>query len=135
MRPKMMRMLLAAATVLGAGTALAQDAEIGARIYMQYCATCHGTAGDGRGPLTELMTVKVPDLTQLSATNDGEFPMLRVIHIIDGRTGVRGHGGPMPTYGDIFTAELPGDVGPYTASVATRGRMLSLALYLESIQK
>ena len=126
---------LAAAALLCGGAAFAQSADIGERIYMQYCATCHGEAADGTGPLTELMTVKVPDLTQLSAANDGEFPMLKVIHIIDGRTGLRGHGGPMPTYGDIFAAELPGDVGPYTTSVATRGRVLSLALYLESIQK
>ncbi len=126
---------LAAAALLCAGSAMAQDADTGERIYMQYCATCHGDTGDGRGPLTELLTVKVADLTQLSANNDGEFPMLRVIHIIDGRTGVRGHGGPMPTYGDIFTSEIPGDVGPYASTVATRGRMLSLALYLESIQK
>jgi mono/diheme cytochrome c family protein len=120
---------------LGGGSAAAQSADVGHDIYMQYCATCHGEAFDGRGPLTELMTVQVADLTQLSANNDGAFPMLKVIHIIDGRTGLRGHGGPMPTYGRIFTDETAGEIGNYGAVLATRGRILSLALYLESIQK
>lgn len=121
--------------VLGGGNAAGQSADVGHDIYTQYCATCHGEAADGRGPLTELMTVKVADLTQLAANNDGEFPMLKVIHIIDGRTGLRGHGGPMPTYGRIFTEEMAGEVGNYGAVLATRGRVLSLAMYLESIQK
>lgn len=112
----------------------AQDAGIGEELYMQYCATCHGTDGAGGGPLTDILSTPVADLTGLAARNDGEFPMLEVIHIIDGRTGLRGHGGPMPTYGDVFTAEVGGDMGPYGSVLETRGRILSLALYLESLQ-
>jgi len=110
-----------------------QADEVGETAYMQYCATCHGVEGDGLGPLAEMITEKVPGLRGLSAANDGEFPMLQVIHIIDGRTGLRGHGGPMPVYGALFDVE-GSFAGEYGAPVYTRGKMLSLAMYLEGIQ-
>jgi len=80
------------------------------------------------------MTVAVPSLTGLSAANDGVFPMLKVIHTIDGRQGTRGHGYPMPVWGSRFEAELE-DMGPYGAEAVVRGRVLSIAYYLESIQE
>lgn len=130
--------LLAFTTIIlaaGGGAALADmKADPGAKAYGQYCATCHGASGDGKGPLTEIMTNAVPDLTGLSMRNDGVFPMLEVIHIIDGRTGLRGHGGPMPVYGAIFDEEV-GDAGPYGGPIYTRGKILSLVYYLEAIQK
>ncbi|MDJ1017407.1 MAG: cytochrome c [Paracoccaceae bacterium] len=129
--------LAAAAAVLMPLSAVAQDAGIGETLYNQYCATCHGLDGAGEGPLTQIMVDKPSDLRLLSANNPqvaGEFPMLHVIHVIDGRTGLRAHGGPMPTYGDIFMSEETGDRETYGAVLATRGRVLSLAMYLESIQ-
>lgn len=84
--------------------------------------------------MTEMITAAVPDLTGMTARNDGVFPMLQVIHIIDGRTGLRGHGGPMPVYGAIFDDEAS-DTGPYGGPLYTRGKILSVAYYLESLQK
>lgn len=118
--------------------AQAQDADIGQALYEQYCATCHGMDGAGKGPLTEIMLDKPSDLRKLAANNEaspGEYPMLKVIHIIDGRTGIRAHGGPMPTYGNIFMAETEGEMEKVGAVLETRGRILSLATYLESIQE
>lgn len=120
-----------AAMVL-AGAAVAD--ETGKDEYMSSCASCHGEAADGAGPLAELMTVTVPPLTNLSARNDGAFPMLAVIQTIDGRQGIKGHGYPMPVWGKRFQADMP-DAGPYGREVLVRGRILSLALYLESIQQ
>jgi hypothetical protein len=78
--------------------------------YVQACASCHGIAGQGNGPLAEFMTVTVPDLTRISQENDGVFPMLQVIQIIDGRTGVRGHGSAMPVWGSRYQdGDLPGN--------------------------
>lgn len=113
--------------------AAGQDADIGHLLYDEFCTACHGATAKGGGELSELLTVEIPDLTGLSARNDGEFPMLKVIHIIDGRTGVRAHGGPMPVYGRIFTAQAY-ETGPYGPILETRGRVLALAMYLESIQ-
>ena len=119
-------------------TAHTQNVEIGKDLYDQYCATCHGADGGGSGPLTEIMLEKPSDLRKLAQenpANSGEFPMLRVIHIIDGRTGLRAHGGPMPTYGAVFMAESVNEMGSMGAVLETRGRILSLAMYLESIQE
>ena len=126
--------LTLAASVLAAGMAMAQDSEHGQEYYAQYCATCHGVDGKGEGPLTQLMTTVVPDLTKLAEMNDGEFPMLQVIHVIDGRTGLRAHGGPMPVYGAIFKAES-GDDSTYANVLYSRGKVLSIAYYLEQIQE
>ncbi|WP_253913330.1 cytochrome c [Pseudoruegeria sp. HB172150] len=139
MQPRIIAATAMLGIALGTTAAKAEDAGYGAALYAQHCATCHGEAGKGDGPLTELLTEKVPDLTALAAGNEGAFPMLDVIHIIDGRTGLRGHGGPMPTFGDVFMANLADESTPMTGDISdvleTRGRILSLALYLESIQQ
>lgn len=116
-----------------AGSAIADEA--GKAEYMTACAACHGAAGDGQGPMWDLLNVQVPDLRALKANNDGVFPMLDVIQIIDGRTGVRGHGGPMPIWGDRYSAQIAPKAGEYTAELVVRGRVLALATYLESIQQ
>ena len=103
--------------------------------YMQACASCHGNGGTGDGPLAQLMTVAVPDLTTISARNDSVFPLLHMIMTIDGRTGIRGHGYPMPVWGDRYAAEIGDAAGTYGAEVRIRGRVLVLAEYLESIQQ
>ena len=124
--------ICAAAAILVGGTAAAEDT--GKAEYMNSCASCHGEAADGTGPLADLMTVPVPPLTNLAEMNDGEFPMLRVIQTIDGRQGIKGHGYPMPVWGKRFQSGMV-DAGPYGAETIVRGRILSLALYLESIQQ
>ena len=114
------------------GAALAESA--GKAEYMNACASCHGASAEGDGPLAEMMTVPVPSLTGLAAANDGVFPMLAVIHTIDGRQGTRGHGYPMPVWGMRFSEEVE-NPGPYGTEMVVRGRILSIAYYLESIQK
>lgn len=129
----MKKYFLTAVTVLGTSIGAFAD-DIGKEAFQQYCATCHGIEANGDGPLTELMTQKVPDLTTLAQRNEGEFPMLQVIHSIDGRTGLRGHGGPMPVYGQVFRAEASGH-DTYGSAIEARGRVLSIAYYLETLQK
>ena len=130
----MMRQFAVTALALGCSVSLAYaEMNPGKSAFMQYCSTCHGVDAEGQGDLTQIMTVKVPDLTQLAAMNDGKFPMLEVIHVIDGRTGLRGHGGPMPTYGALFDEEA-GNEGPLGSILYTRGKILSIAYYLEGLQ-
>lgn len=133
-----LKFLIPALAASLAAPAMAQSPDVGKEIYDQYCATCHGADGTGGGPLTEIMLDKPTDLTRMAADNPaepGSFPMLKVIHIIDGRTGLRAHGGPMPTYGDIFMTEEVADREKVGAVLETRGRILSLAMYLESLQQ
>lgn len=119
-------------TGLGACSAYAQS--IGEQEYMRSCATCHGVDGTSNTPFGDLMTVAPPDLTTLAADNDGVFPMLQVIHMIDGRSGLRGHGSEMPIWGDRY-AESADMAGTYGAELIVRGRVLELAEYLASIQQ
>lgn len=130
---------------LGLGVALAcmsglvaSADEAGEREFMNSCASCHGVDGKGAGPVASALSINIPKpLTGLSAENDGEFPMQKVIQIIDGRSGIRGHGtgAGMPIWGAVYKAPLAGDIGVYASEIAVRGRILSLALYLESIQE
>lgn len=113
----------------------ADESGAGGQLYMQSCAGCHGESGAGGGEVAKVLNIAPPDLTGLSARNDGVFPMLQVIHIIDGRTGVRAHGGPMPIFGAMYTASSGSGADDYSAIIEVRGRILSLAMYLESIQK
>lgn len=124
----------AACTAVVAGSAFADST--GEIEYMNSCASCHGIGGKGMGPVSEVLSVVAPPLTDLSADNDGVFPMLETIQIIDGRTGVRGHGTEgMPVWGAVYKAPMEETVGSYGSEIAVRGRILSLALYLESIQE
>ncbi len=135
----MHRMVFTTALLMGlAGlspSARAQSSDIGAQLYMDYCAACHGESGKGDGDMANLMTIPSPNLTLLAKNNDGEYPMLKVIHIIDGRTGVRAHGGPMPVFGKVFTSTEPGPANPYGSILEARGRVMSVAYYLETIQE
>jgi len=116
--------------------------EAGQQEYMNACAVCHGENATGNGPLASLMSVPAPDLTVLAKNNEGVFPMLYVVHVIDGRTGVRAHGsdqpdwaGGMPVWGDRFATQAGTDYGPYGSELYVRGRVMALADYLEGIQQ
>lgn len=114
---------------------LAEEVDVGARLFQESCSGCHGATGKGGGELSQLLSIATPALTGLSAANDGEFPMLKVIHIIDGRTGIRAHGGPMPVFGSVYSASSVTGGSDFSSVVEVRGRILSLAMYLESIQE
>ncbi len=121
---------LAAAPV----SVLAQDS--GDVDYQTFCAMCHGDAGKGDGSMAGMLVNGAPDLTRLSANNDGKFPMVYVVEIIDGRSGLRGHEGKMmPFFGQIFT-DVFGEAAPYfNTEEYVRERILSLAFYLEGLQE
>lgn len=81
----------------------------GGEVFRTYCATCHGTSGRGDGPLAGSMRRKPSDLSEIAKRNGGEYPSEIVFRTIDGRTPVRGHGGPdMPVWGDAFARSRDG---------------------------
>ena len=91
---KLVQFATGTVAALAMGAAHADTA--GKAEYMNACVACHGVDADGQGPMVELISMRIPDLTGLAARNDGVFPMLEVIHVIDGRTGMRAHGSGMP---------------------------------------
>lgn len=96
--------VLAALACLAAAPAFAAEPDVaeGADLFARNCAICHGEAGTGDGPMAEILTVKPADLTRLSASNGGVFPVFRAIRQIDGRDPMLAHGGAMPLFGELF---------------------------------
>ncbi|MHA3977314.1 c-type cytochrome [Halovulum sp. GXIMD14794] len=127
--------------------AFAQDAavEIGRQEYVAACASCHGMDGTGTGPLAEVLEIETPDLTMLSQRMGSDtFPMWNTVVLIDGRSGVRAHGGEMPVWGDRFSVEARRPDNPSAAmegavpraeELLTLGRIMAISYYLESIQQ
>lgn len=127
--------------LLGLATPLAaQDAEEiavmeGQHIYQTYCATCHGVDLQGNGPMAATLILQPPDLTGLSARNDGVFPTTRVVMRIDGRDPLVSHGSPMPVYGDYFEGNdmpLKLETGQ---PVMTSRAIADIVVFLESLQQ
>jgi mono/diheme cytochrome c family protein len=118
------------------GVSSAQEEEVAAAgkpAYDQNCAVCHGTKGKGDGVAANLLTVKPTDLTQISKRSDGTFPFWRIYRVIDGREDIKGHGTrEMPIWGTEFRSQVAGGAVP---EAQTRGRILELVYYLQSIQE
>ena len=107
-------------------------ANSGKPAFELYCATCHGRDAKGGGPASNLLTVKPADLTMISKKNNGTFPFWRVYGVIDGREDIKGHGDrEMPIWGAEFRAQAGSSP---VAQSQTRGRILELVYYLQSIQ-
>lgn len=104
----------------------------GQQAYGVYCASCHGRAAEGDGPMAELLKVQPPDLTRISQRNGGAFPKDRVAASIDGRYEVRSHGpSSMPVWGLSFQ-----DAGrDFDQEPDVQEKIKDLVAYLESIQK
>lgn len=130
-----MKYLATLALVLAPLAAQAQDAAEGAVIYMQRCATCHGAGGQGDGPMAPVLLVQPKDLTLLSAGNDGEFPLLRVIQRIDGRDPLVSHGSDMPVYGELFEGDDTALKLPSGQPVLTSRTIADLVIFLQAVQK
>ena len=76
------------------------------------------------------MVKKPANLTEIAKRNGGTFPAEIVFRTIDGKSPIRGHGGPdMPVWGDAFArSREAGDQDRVKAVIQ------SLVDYLESIQ-
>ncbi|MGR3647642.1 MAG: c-type cytochrome [Shimia sp.] len=130
-----MRFGYALAAMMLAGGCFAEDADEGAALYLDYCATCHGLDLDGQGPMAGVLTIKPDGLRMLASGNDGTFPVERVVKRIDGRDPLVSHGSPMPVYGDFFEGF---DVALKTSSgqpIMTSKPVSDLVAYLKSVQQ
>ena len=100
--------------------------------YHNYCASCHGHDGKGKGAMADLLRAVPADLTQLTKKSGGQFPFWRIYGTIDGREAVMAHGSrTMPVWGAHFLTEAGGQPLDEQRVI---GRILALVYYLESIQ-
>jgi mono/diheme cytochrome c family protein len=100
----------------------------GAEMYDAYCAACHGKEGRGDGPAASVFKTPPTNLTTLTAKNNGKFPDLAVLTVIQwGPTSSNAHGSKdMPVWGNIFSS-----IGN---EAQTRQRIYNLTKYVESLQ-
>ena len=104
----------------------------GAQLYRSHCATCHGVTARGNGPAAPALKTPPPDLTLLAKNNQGKFPDLRVINILESGASVTAHGSKdMPVWGPIFLSMGPAVAG----SQVGRLRAINVTDYLKSIQQ
>ena len=117
------------------GTAMAQDLEAGQKIYVTYCATCHGLELTGRGPMAGALMLQPTDLTELKSRNDGVFPIQRVVMRIDGSDPLVSHGSPMPVYGPFFEGDDVAIKAESGQPIMTSSPVVDLVAYLQSVQE
>jgi mono/diheme cytochrome c family protein len=126
--------MIAMPAVLSAGQTTPQKEEAvrqGQQLYRTHCASCHGAAGHGDGPLTQYLNVPPANLTGIAARNRGVFPADVVHRIIDGRRVLKTHGdSSMPIWGDVFSLS-----GSADAEKATAARIRALVAYIETLQE
>ncbi|MBN2906307.1 MAG: c-type cytochrome [Rhodobacteraceae bacterium] len=107
----------------------------GAALFRHSCATCHGLAARGDGPMASILAVPIPDLTLLSARAGGVFPLVRVVALIDGRDPLVAHGGPMPIFGFSLEADQEELGTPEGTTLRTGAEIAAIARWLESVQR
>ena len=123
------------ALALAATPALAQDPAAGLQTYMDHCATCHGVEAKGGGPMAPSLLLQPPDLTTLSARNEGVLPIVRIVTRIDGRDPLVAHGSPMPVYGDFFEGFDVAVKAETGQPIMTSQPVVDLLAFIASVQR
>ena len=127
--------VVGAMAALGAALPAGADPADGEEAFYDFCAGCHGDAARGDGPMTEILTLDVPDLTRLAARAGGDFPWLRVLKAIEQGGGIAAHGGPMPVFGALFDDDRVIGEAPDGTLVESSARILAILEWLESLQE
>ncbi len=102
----------------------------GAKLFTQYCASCHGVRATGDGPMSRELKTKAADLTLIAKRNGDQFPLERVQAVIAGENLIGlSHGTrEMPVWGPVFSQDISDrDYGKL--------RVYNVAKYLEGLQK
>lgn len=119
-------LLGACATIPAANTGSVQRGGV---IFAKECSQCHGRAGDGAGPASLGLGIAAPDLTTLTARNDGIFPHAFVQRFVLGKLEKEDPDAAMPDFGTVGLEHAN------SAGEVTSGDMIALLDYLETIQK
>ena len=111
--------------------------DLGKTEYDMNCASCHGPAGRGDGPLRPYLSRPSADLTVLARANGGVLPVSRLYSAIEGTAEASAHGTrDMPVWGNEYrmrAGEHYVDV-PYDPEGFVRARILALIDYVARLQ-
>ncbi|MGO9056872.1 MAG: c-type cytochrome [Candidatus Binataceae bacterium] len=115
-----------------AGMAETAKVEQGHILYMAFCASCHGTTGEGDGPAAAALSTRPSNLRLLSARYGNPLPEDQIAQFIDGRVDVKAHGPrDMPVWGETAWANPEGSKG----QSRVKSWVAKVVAYLQSIQK
>jgi len=105
------------------------DPSNGKEMFVSYCAACHGLDGMANGPAVPALKKVPPDLTLLSQTHGGKFPMVAVMNSIRGNPAwPSAHGSKdMPIWGPLFS-----ELGQSHAQ--SELRINNISSYIETLQ-
>jgi mono/diheme cytochrome c family protein len=79
------------------------DATSGKKIFVNYCASCHGVDGKGNGPAAAALKPAPTDLTTLAKSNEGKYPAGFVSAMLKFGRNPAAHGSSeMPVWGSRF---------------------------------
>jgi mono/diheme cytochrome c family protein len=130
-RVPLMLALGVAACVSVATAARAAD-HPGKAPFDQYCASCHGPAADGTGPVATEMKVAPPDLRKLGQKYGTPLPKPKLRELVDGREMLRAHGtSDMPVWGEQLVSNVPPTAN---TTFFKRGTIIVILDYLETLQ-
>lgn len=125
-------LLILASALLAGCASLPEEGPTAAETFERHCASCHGLAAEGNGPVASEMRIAVPDLTGLSARNGGRFPVDEVASYIDGREMPSAHGDrQMPIWGTVFATTARLVPGAQDAD----SRIADIVTYLRGLQR
>lgn len=126
-------LLMAALAAASGASAEELSGYSGAQLFERFCASCHGTGGEGDGPVAPYFKLEPPDLTRIAKRHGGEFPADKIRRIIDGRDNLPPHGTRvMPVWGmDFVIAEGTSPEGRKRADALID----KLVEYVRSLQK
>lgn len=121
---------------LAAGAVSAQDnrTEEGQDLFLYFCAECHGKDGASVGPMAEMLAIRPPDLTGLTARNEGTFPTKFVAMQVDGRMAIDVHSF-MPIFGPSLDSDKHVAIAlPSGQPMFVSQHLADLIAYLRTIQ-
>lgn len=110
------------------------DPAAGKELYGYLCSSCHGVDALGDGSMAKILTIQPPALTDLSAKNNGTFPTFRVTRQIDGRDPLLAHGGEMPLFGNLLTAQDTAIQSETGQLILTSQSIADIVVWLNEIQ-
>ena len=119
--------------LIGSGAvAETSSVEQGHILYVAFCASCHGTSGEGDGPAASALSTHPSNLRLLSVRYGDPLPADQIARFIDGRVDVKAHGPrDMPVWGETAWVNPEGRSGPSQI----KSWVAKVVAYLESIQK
>ncbi len=108
------------------------DPTSGKKMYLNYCAACHGTDGKGTGPAAKALKTPPGDLTTLARRNHGQFPAKYVNEAILGDSEPAPHfNRDMPAWSGLFLSISRSPV----PQAEVDQRAFNLTTYVKSLQR